>query len=304
MKRGWIISILFLFVIIPIISAGFLDNLFKKDVRQAPQDVSVTVGNAVPEITINYIDSDQDNSVTLSPAATTSVEIDFDVIDTNGYADINDSTVLISFDLDAGGETRTANFANCNAPTNDGLNTKYYTCYVDMEHYDAWGAWTATVSIDDFSGPATGQNTLSFTTEQLKDISLIPATLNFGAVTPGQNDVLSTTPTTITNNGNYNIASNDLNIMGYALYGISGIENIPTSNFLSGDQSLGDICTQGEQLIEATNVPIPNFVLSKGTTSTPLPNRDVEHCMDVPAGISSQIYSTTNPNGITWQITI
>ncbi|MBU0894752.1 MAG: hypothetical protein KKF48_00625 [Nanoarchaeota archaeon] len=304
MKRGHLVlGILLLMIIIPFTNAGFWDIFKKSEPQLEPQDVSVTVGNSPPSVIINYIDSDQDNSVTLTQAGIVAVEINFNVTDFNGYSDIDDSSLAISFDLDLGGEQRTGAIGDCTSITNDGANTKEYICGINMYHYDHDGAWTATVNIDDQT-PEIGQDNHSFIVEQLKAISLIPLGISFGTVTAGQPNIIGE-DTEVTNEGNYAISA-DLAITAQNLTGdTTPSEYIPAINFNSADQSEADVCGSGSALIEDNPISIPNFVLSKGTIATPLPNRNVTHCLTlVPTGISDQIYSATTIKTIQWEFLI
>ena len=265
-------------------------------------DITINVTapqNQPPIITINSVDID--NLVDLIQGATTPVEIVFNVTDANGYADINDSSVLISFNYDTGGEPTRSNFS-CLAPTNDGLNTKTYTCRVNMSYYDAPGTWTATVNVSDFLGPATGQNTRQFNVNLLRAVSLSPPTIGFGNVIPGNTNVQSLINTTITNEGNFDIQANSkLQIISKALIGqINPLEVISGNNFKLADQSVLNVCLSGINLIQDTPVDIPNIVLPRGPSST----REVQYCLtSVPVGISAQDYSASGLLGA-WDIRI
>ncbi len=253
MKRG-IIAFVLILSVISFTSAGIFD--WFKDPQLAPQNFSVTVGNAVPVVDI----VDNPGSIALNPSSTRPVSINFTAQDNNGISDLNDATVSISF------------------------------CFIDMEFYDIAGIWDITVSIDDLAGPLTGtNNTESFTVGELKFISLTPPTISFGVVSPGQTNIAGG-DTTVTNDGNYDIQSNDLLIVSRALIGQTiATQNISGDDFASADQSEGDVCGSGTSLDENDQIPIPNFILSKGAAAT----RDVQHCLtSVPLGISDQVYST------------
>ena len=295
-----VLSILVLALLLPFASAGFLDKFFGKDVQKSPQDFSVTVGNADPVVSITSIDTD--NLVDLIQGSITPVQIIFNVTDANGLVDLNETTLFIQYTYDLGGEaTRSGNIASCSS--GDSGNTRTYICNINMEHYDAYGAWTATVSIDDQQAGSPDLNTRGFTVIQLRAISLSPATINFPSTTPGVNDYLSSSNTTVTNEGNYNLASNDLGITAYNLCDVGCTNTLATSNFNSGDQSR-DPCTLGETLINSASVPIPIFTLTKGNPGTPLPTRDIRHCLDVPAGTAQAVYSTANPPSQQWNFLI
>ncbi len=282
MKRG-IIAFVLILSVISFTSAGIFD--WFKDPQLAPQNFSVTVGNAVPVVDI----VDNPGSIALNPSSTRPVSINFTAQDNNGISDLNDATVSISFDYSGGGEQRTGGIADCSTSDIDSY-TREYICFIDMEFYDIAGIWDITVSIDDLAGPLTGtNNTESFTVGELKFISLTPPTISFGVVSPGQTNIAGG-DTTVTNDGNYDIQSNDLLIVSRALIGQTiATQNISGDDFASADQSEGDVCGSGTSLDENDQIPIPNFILSKGAAAT----RDVQHCLtSVPLGISDQVYST------------
>jgi len=241
---------------------------------------------------------DSDDFVDLNPGATTPVVIVFDVVDTNGYTDIDDSGVLIRFNYDAGGEPQRDVF-NCPAPVDDGLNTKTFTCTVDMSYYDAYGDWTATVDVSDFLGLATDQKTHGFQINLLRYITLTPPTINFGVVSPGQTNIPGISSTTITNYGNFDIPGDSkIQITSQSLVGqTTPSETISGNNFRSAES--GDVCTAGTSLIETTPVDIPNVLLSKGPSST----ETLDYCLTiVPIGLSAQDYSTQDYTA--WDISI
>ncbi|MBU0894751.1 MAG: sigma-70 region 4 domain-containing protein [Nanoarchaeota archaeon] len=254
--------------------------------------------NDPPIITITSVDTN--NQVDLIPASTTPVEIIFDVTDPNGYTDIDDSSVSISYDYDLGGEVTRNNF-NCPAPTNNGLNTKTFTCTVDMEYYDAAGYWTATIDISDFSGPSTGQDTHQFTVNFLRAISLNPGTITFPPIFPGQTNINSAQNTNIINEGNFEIPEDSkLQITSQALIGQSNpLENISGNNFRVVEESIGNPCVLGTQLSETIPIDISGITLSRLPPGSYV---NISYCLTSVPSISSQDYSTTGYNA--WSIDI
>ena len=300
MKRGVVGFVLICLVfILPFASAGIFDFLKRDKVRLAPQDVSVTVGNSVPVVTILSVDTD--DIVDLTPASSTSVNIEFTVTDSNGVSDLNEPTLSISY-TSVGETTRsTTGVGACSS--GDAGNTRTYNCLVDMQFYDGAAVWNAEVSIDDVGGPATGQDlTHAFTVSQLKDISL-SAAVSFGTVSAGQTDIVSTTDTTVTNNGNYEVPGDgELTITSGPLYEPAGIENIPATNFRTvATAEFAQVCSgPGGVDHDGTALNIPLDILPKGVSAT----ESYRHCLTDVGSVSSAIYSTTNPNGVAWEFTI
>lgn len=254
--------------------------------------------NNPPTITIASVDNigeiTPDNLVDLTAGQTTQVEVIFDVTDLEGFADINDSSVNISLDYNLGGEPM-RNIFTCLAPTNDGLNTKTYTCTVNMEFYDAPGAWTAIVNISDFTGPASNQSNQSFTINPVTGISSVP--INFGTLTPGTIDQTATG--IVTNEGNTPIVAGGISIQSENLIGQSQpSENIPGDLFKAAGLAQADVCGLGTLLSPVSfSQTITSFtLLPKGAAST----ETISYCLTQVPTISAQLYSTNTP----WEITI
>ena len=294
-KEVLIIGILFLAITLPLVS-----SFFHKDVRESPQDVSVVVGNPPPE----FIDIQAPTTVGLNAGGTKAVSINFTVQDNSGFANINDATLSILFFNDTP-EQRSGNNLDC-VITNDGSNKKYYNCTINMEHYDAAGNWNITLIINDSGAtPIEATNdTESFTVSQLKDIDpILPTTISFGTVNHGDLNTPGS-ESEVTNYGNFNILIAGLTITAQHLNGSVIInEIIPAGNFSSANEGV-DPCALGIQLSENVAIPIPDFLLLKGTQATPFPNQNITHCLtEVPPGLSDQEYSTTFGT-IPWELLI
>jgi len=297
-KKGVILSILLLAILIPFASAGFSD-WFKKNIQKSPQDVSVQVGNAIPVVTVVTTPG----SVSLIAASTVQVPIEFTASDQNGRDDLVDSSVSISFDHQTLAEQRTGTFSDC-TPSNIDTTTKRYDCIIDIEHYTGQGTWDITVSIGDGTDTGT-DNDDTFIIQLLKAIDVDPDTITFGSVIPGGPAALGDN-TQVFNEGNHNIATDELQITAQDLIGeLFPTETIPADRFNSADQSEGDVCNNGVSLVDNTAISISNFILAKGTSGTPLPTRDVVHCLfDIPTGLSDQTYSALGTGGNQWEFTI
>jgi hypothetical protein len=251
--------------------------------------------NTAPTVTITSVDAD--NFVDFAnPGATNPIEIIFDVEDMDGVSDIDETTLSIQYTYNAGGEaTRTAGIGDCNSVDNGNVRT--YTCDVDMEFYDAAGVWTATVDVDDLSAQS-GQDTQAFNVNLLRSISLNPGIINIGVVNPGQTTKVPT-ETTITNIGNSDIPTDSkLQIISQNLIGATNpAEFISGSDFQVADESV-DVCASGQQLSSNVAVDIPGITLLRGASST----RNIQYCVSVQSGLSSQDYSAVGGNA--WELSI
>lgn len=295
MKKEAILIILLAFTM-PLVSAGLFDWI-KEKVQLAPSqptDVRVQVGNAAPTIqSISAIPA-----VFLSPSPSiTSVTFTFIARDKNGAADLNDATASANFNK-LGETTRTA---ACSFLSQLGKE-RTYQCITDMQYYDDAGTWNVAVSINDQAG-LTASSTSAFTVNLLKDISISPATISFPTVEPEQVDVPSSGPTTITNNGNFEVPlDGSIKITSFDLLGETiPTEIIPALNFrASGSLESATVCTTGTGLIDSTAIPI-TANLPRGPSGSN--TETLTYCITlVPSAISTQFYSATG--GIAWIIGI
>ncbi|MDO8508710.1 MAG: hypothetical protein Q7S27_03425 [Nanoarchaeota archaeon] len=295
MKKEAILIILLAFTI-PLVSAGLFDWL-KEKVQLAPSqpaDVRVQVKNSAPVIeAISAIPA-----VSLSPnPSTTSVIFTFRATDKNGPADLNDVTASANFNK-AGETTRTA---SCVLQSTQGRD-KTFECTVIMQYFDDAGTWNVAVSIQDQSS-VTASLTSTFTVNLLKHISISPATISFPAVEPEETNVISTIPTTITNNGNFEAPiDGDIKITSFDLQGETNpLQLILSSTFkVAGSSESATVCSTGNSLIDSTPVVI-SANLPRGQSG--LNTQDLIYCLtSVPAEIGTQFYSATGARA--WTIGI
>jgi len=303
-KKGIMIGIFFLALLLPLISAGFLDKIFGKDVRESPQDFSVRVGNTPPTVTVQSIINP------IIPAGSTGpVNIIFRASDNNGITTLVDSSIFIALNYSGGGESRAGTNANC-IPTDIDSITREYNCNITLFYYDHSGIWGINASIRD-TGDLQGKDDDNTTVvPELRAISFPAGTIGFGSVTPGQTNIASLLPTGLTNNGNYGLdgVANSLYVESTSLIGqTNGAYNIPANNFKAAGASVSDVCSVGGTNLVGTptQTPIPSVVLPKGSLGTSFPTENVSYCLTlVPSGLLDQIYSTTASGGVAWQITI
>ncbi len=295
MKKEAVLIIL-LALIMPFASAGIFD-WFKEKVQLAPSqpaDVRVQVRNSVPTIeSISAIPA-----VNLNPSpSTTSVIFTFRAGDKNGAADLNDAAASANFNK-AGELTRTA---SCILQTTIGKD-KIYQCTVIMQYYDGAGTWNVGVSVQDQLAQ-TASSTSTFTVNLLKDISITPTTISFPSVEPEEINVVSSTSTIITNNGNFETpADGDIRITSFNLQGeTSPLEIIPASNFrASGSAGTATVCTTGNSLADSIAIMI-SANLPRGISGSN--TEGITYCIpSVPAAIGTQFYSAIG--GRAWIIGI
>ncbi len=294
-----IILIIFLALVMPLVSAGLFDWL-KEKVQLAPAqptDVRVQVRNIAPTIeNINSIPA-----VNLNPApSTTSVIFTFTARDRNSAADLNDATASANFSK-IGEQTRTS---PCTFQSQPNSREKIYQCTVNMQYYDDAGTWSIGVNVQDQGGLVAASSSSTFTVNLLRDITLSQATINFPSVAPEDVDIISTIPTTIANNGNFEVpVDGNIRITAFDLQGETTLsEIIPASNFrATGNSGIATVCSTGTPLVDSIAVSIPSTILPRGPAGSN--TEDITNCITlVPIGISNQFYSATG--GRAWIIGI
>ena len=297
------VLVISLILILPIVSAGIFD-FFKRDVQLAPsgtENFTVSLGNNAPTSSIISIDEFSGSSpgiITLLPAQSQVVQLTFDITDTNGVADIDESTLIINYSALGETERITIGVVACIPRTNAG-NTRTFVCNVTMEFYDGEGAiWTATVKINDSSASETTA-ALAFTVEQLKAITVSPALISFGVISIGSINTPSA-DTTVTNAGNFdvpadgelfienaNLTGETNNLQFIAVGEMRSSASAEFANFCGFGTNLGGIVHTGSLL------NIPADTLLKGPSST----ETYRHCIVSHTVSQVQIYSTQSTAG-------
>ena len=294
MKKEALLIILLL--VMPLVSANIFDWI-KEKVQLAPSqptDVRVQVGNTAPTIqSISAI-----SAVSLNPSpSTTSVVFTFTARDSNGASDLNDATAAANFNK-LGETTRTA---TCVFQSQSGKQ-RTYECTVNMQYYDDAGTWNVEVSIDDQAGLSASSSS-TFTVNLLRDISISPAIIGFPTVAQDDINVISSSPTTITNGGNFEAPSDgDIEVTSFDLEGeTTPSDIIPASNLkIAGSSGSGTVCTTGDSLIDSSAVSI-TAILPRGPSGSN--TESLTYCITlVPSAISTQFYSATG--GRAWIIGI
>ena len=154
MKRKELIILIGIVVllIVPLTSASLFSNWWGKITGKATSDttaLNITIGNSAPTIPFVQAISAQDPVI----GSTRSITFNFTAQDTDGVANLNDSTAAAYFQKS--GETTRSN-TSCVAGSTSG-NQKNYSCPIDMWYFDLNGAWTINATISDVND-ANGEN--------------------------------------------------------------------------------------------------------------------------------------------------
>lgn len=298
------ISFLVILLLVSVVSAGLFDNLFKKTghAPQAPQDVSVYVGGAPvidsptsPDPGPGYDPSDS--------FATTTIPITIEVTDTDGVADLPDGTIGLTFvvELSSGAIIKTPSGSFC-TPTDIDADTRSYACNIEMNHYDPADDWDLYIYIEDSATNSDTTTIIDYTKYNLLSSitdPINPTSLTWPSLASPQNNVQSDNdPTIVVNRGN---DDRHILIRAYNLIGEdNGGYSIPSTSF-----AVSDILDQ-ECTVAGVNLNADGINTDTGINANPGPNDGsdpddcdgsnevcVYYCLDVPAGLISQTYSTT-----------
>ena len=209
-KKGVIIICLLIMGILSIsfVSADFLSKITGK----VPQNLSISVAGLAPANIIYISNPGSPTPIIPNSFSYKSVIFEIWVSDTDGYSDINTSSVWINVSYN--GVDRINNSCNYQGNIID-LNTANFTCTVDLWYWDPAKDWNITVKAND-KGNLIEQtnNTGIFSYGGMNSIEISPEVLGWPSVSPiGEINVEPTNgPVWINNTGNRN---NTIEITAY-----------------------------------------------------------------------------------------
>jgi len=302
-KKGkyiFIFSIMLLLIIIPLISAGFLDDFYAKITGKATEGttaMNVTIGNSAPTITYVQIIS-ATNPV---DDTSTSITFNFTTTDTDGGGNVAPGTATVEFTR--AGESTRSNTTDCSSYAIAG-NTINISCTVDMWYFDENGAWDINVTVRDINNAYAENSSESFTYNLLPGMKMSPTALGWGTVGLSDTNTGSDdNPIQVNNTGNDKV---DIHVTGLDLEGEdTKTEYIYTVNFSVENTGAG--CT-GTTLVNNSATNITSASLFKGNNTWNYNNltsgqETLSFCLTgVPQDISSQSYSSTAFGA--WTVTI
>ncbi|MBU0958910.1 MAG: hypothetical protein KKB31_03105, partial [Nanoarchaeota archaeon] len=209
------------------------------------------------------------------------------VSDSNGYADIDDSSVRVDFFKAT--ETNRSGTCSLSVPDveSDGLASSY-SCSVNMWYYDQSGSWTINVyALDDGANPASNKTrTLTYNVLNAMQIVSPIGSLSWLPLASGAQDQgADNDPSVINNTGNFD---GTIRISAYELDGETTPGEYINSTFFSVSGVSGNECT-GVPLGYAGNAVDTLISSNRGP-----PNlvSEIYYCLDVPI-VSAQAYSTS-----------
>jgi len=278
-KKRNIIILLLVLLIVPIVFAS-----------QVIQYFTVLVSMTNHEPTIFYVNV---TNVTLVAGSIATIDILFNVSDSDGFGDLNDSTagVNVTFNGVSRGNS------SCN-PTDYNTNYTQYACKVSFYYYDnASTSWVVNTTVADNSGNTSRNDTNNLQVKSLSSMSIV-TNLTFTSIAVGQQDATPTTNFMLNNTGNFDFTG--INMTAYDLTGVSdstkilgaGNFTINTTNAVAGS---------GIQLQNGTSLNITGATLPHKTSASDISsNKTIYFWLDVPTTLTVQNYNSTT----TWAITV
>lgn len=241
--------------------------------------MNLSVGNSVPTGD-NIVVDGQDTSASVNPNAgsTTSVSIEFEVSDDNGYQDINYVSCMVW------NPSGNPDFVTMSFNGSVDSNTAIYTGSFNLDFFDESGSYDANCTVQD-SSFTTGNLVEEFDYEALTALGLDASSISFSAVTPGQTsslngdeDMGTASAPTIQNMGNVQI---DAEISGTDL--VNGGDTISVDNveYQFGSLGYNTMSTSTQQEL--------GLNLAAGSSSL----ENVDFRVYVPVGTESTSYSST-----------
>ena len=237
-KRSIIAIILALFLIVPLISAGFFSDSWNKITGKASTTqnmiMNITVSNSAP--TIYNVSGLSAITLTDGPSPTFAI-INFSVNDSDGASNLDNSTAKIN--ITRAGEAFRYN-STCAVKNFGPGNYSNYTCNITFWWFDGAGPWVVTASIYDLNGNLATNSTHNVTLNSLTGFVMAPSSLNFTSLVAGSTNQTPMNHLTLNNTGNVGITSGNVQINATDLVG----ETTPNRFLYAGNFS-GSIYTGG-----------------------------------------------------------
>ena len=297
-KKGlYVFGFLLIVFSISIVSAGFSDWFTSITGNSANQPTNVSA--AILGTTQAQIIFVSPISAT-TPIEATTVNVTFNVHmkDTDGVADLNDTSVMAN--LSRTGETRRVS-GICALANDIDTTTANYSCSVYMWYWDGNGDWNVTVLGNDLGNLSWASNISTiFTYNLLRAMVIAPPALTWASLSVGAtNQTSNNDPTIVNNTGNYN---SSINVTAINLIGETTPSYVlPANNFTISRTTGGAECI-GSPMVNATARTVIGTVANRGNLSVGSGSgqENLYYCIPFVPIIPTQTYSTAA--GGSWTI--
>ena len=301
---GIFISILTI-LILSMVSAGFFDFFKAKITGKAtssPVTLNITIG-ATNTPNVTYVGNDSMTNISIGPnegPTSTPVKINITAYDEDGIADLNVSSLNVSFSRS--GEAVRFN-STCANSVNFSTYYANFTCNITMYWYDGAGAWDINASISDNGGRLNFTSSQNFQVGSTDGFVMAPTALTWASLSPGDTNKQAVENITTNNTGNVNklIEINATSLRGESNAGIGLWAGNFTVNNTVSTPCLGTALYNNYTFanITATTLPKGNFTIDDKTTG----QEQTTFCLTtVGSELTAQSYSTT-ANG-SWTLRI
>jgi len=316
----YIVFSILILLVIPFASAGFFD--FIKDnlitgFQTTTFEVSIPTLNFMPNVTLISLNS----SETVTAGGLKNLNFSFVAEDINGAGDLNTSSIIanitFTYYTNISRDVRNATCIVAPGQVGMGANQRNYSCVFtgnsnSIFFFDPPGSWNVAVSIADNGSNFTINSSQWFSIQQTISINRTDATVNFPAVSLGENNVTSSNdPNSVQNIGNKN--QTILNLTAINLIGDSDSSSSTvridainfTTNYITNAAEVechynASAGSGGARLTNNTMISI-NISILRG------PDRlnDTYFCLlHAPGNLLSQTYSTGGtPDEPDWTFT-
>lgn len=246
----------------------------------------LAVPNAAPTIDAIFIPT----SISPLEANEVTVVVNFTVIDTNGYADVDVSSATANFTRD-GESPRYSSSCSDIGSGGDEINI---SCNVGMWYFDEAGDWNVTLHVKDVSGVNATNTSGSFNYQSLAAIVISPGQLTWPEIIRGSTNQLPNNNIQINHTGNAVIDVIQIN----ATQLVGELDNslvIYAENFSVGPTTGGEAECSATIQQESVNVTISDASLTRGNLSAGggAGQEELYYCLvNTPDNLIKQAYST------------
>ena len=289
LRIGYILLVL---LTIPIVSAGFLDffkdanNLITGRAISNTTSLNITIGNTNP--VVDFVSPIPSQSV--RQASRTIVTFSFTATDTDGVANLNDTSAKSSFNLT--GETTRTN-SSCSLVGDLDSNTANYTCAIKIWYWDGAGEWTVNASIKDINNGYAENTSTTFTLGETTAMLMSPTALTWSSLSlTSTNQLSNNDPITVNNTANKDITDGNAKVTAINMRG----ESTTTEYLLAGNFTVNtaNACDTGTVMVNGTATGVSGAAITAGNNSAGNGQEELYFCLEaVSSGISQQSYSTS-----------
>ena len=271
----------------------------------ATHTVTLSISGGAPNVSNVSISA---TSWSITEGSYTDLLFSFTASDTDGLANLDNSTARGTINKTIGSESITRTNATCYSE-NIGTSATNFSCRIPIYYWEMNGTWNINASICDENNLCTHNYTRTFSLGVTGSVQIAPTAINFGSLAKGSsNNSATDDPITINNTGNLNVTVGNVRVAGIDLFGTDG-KTIGSPNFTASINSDCDFSTNATKLVNNTATGITRSGLPRGNLTNVEPvnttyQEQLYFCFfkPVPSYLTFQTYDTTA--GGAWTIDI